>query len=119
MRQRNLNPDLVTHSLCFVHPRLPIAAGAGTLGNVTVSFVSFSGACEGDSQGLDFAGSLGYNTGSPPSLGTQSTLIIDRICSFLVSGKRCAARPVQGRQRQIFTQVCLWRNHPLGSCVPG
>ena len=82
-----MNPYLVTHSLCFVHPRLPVVARAGTLGNVTFvsvlgTFISLSGACEGNSQGLDFPGSLGYNTGSPPSLGTQSTLVVDRICSF-------------------------------------
>lgn len=66
-----------------------MGAGAGTLGNVTFvgilgTFVSFSGACEGNSQGLDFSGSLGYKTEGPlpPSLGAQSVLVIERICSF-------------------------------------
>lgn len=120
-----MNPCLVTHSLCLIHSRLPVGAGAGTLGNVTFvgilgTFLSFSGACEGNSQGLDFPGSLGTRLrvpSPPPSVFSLSSSLRGSALSK-VPGEQCAARPVWGRQRQIFTQVCLWRNHPLASCVP-
>ena len=56
---------------------------AGTLGNVTFvgilgTFLSFSAACEGNSQGLDFPGSLGTRLGvpspSPSALSLSSSL---------------------------------------------
>lgn len=118
-KERNLNRQVMTHSSCFIHHRLPLGAGAGALANATFAgvistLVSLSGACEGYSQGLDFLLVLLATSTEgplPPSsvLGLFSSFKGPVVSK--ASREQCAQRPVQGRQRQVFTQVCL-RNTP-------
>lgn len=96
-----MNPYLVTHSLCFVHPRLPVGAGAGTLGNVTfvasvaLSFLSLE-PVRATVKALTFLVLLATTQGPlPPSaLSLPSSLIESALSSFrrTVCNEACAGK---------------------------